>query len=150
MAVVAAACVALPATVSAGPSDAPTREEWSRQANDICRPVVKRNTELLERSSELADERRYTRAGRLFIKAWRNSLDAFDRIAKLERPDGDRDRIRRWIEGERRALRVAIEAGRELKQGHEAKFDRIYDRAVRINRRAQRAVRGFDLDVCIP
>jgi hypothetical protein len=142
----AVVAVAAPAEAAA---QAPTPEDWAAQANEHCAQVSPKNRKLIDRSFERIDDERFRRAGKLWNRAWRRSLEAFARIERLPRPAADTRRIQRWIDGERRSLRVAIRAGNALADARVNRWDRLVDRSARIDRKAQRLVRDLPMPRCL-
>jgi hypothetical protein len=143
---IAVVAAALPAAATA---QEPTPEEWAAQANEHCAQVSPKNRKLIDRSFDRIDEERFRRAGRLWNRAWRRSLETFARIERLPRPAADARRIQRWIDGERRSLRVAIRAGNALSEGRVDRWDRLTDRSARMDRKAQRSVRDLAIPRCL-
>jgi hypothetical protein len=123
--------------------------DWASRADGICRKVSDRNEPLIDRAFDLVDREKFNRASELWDRVWKRSLDGFDRISRLERPRGDARRIQRWLDGEDRSLRIAIDAGDELARGDVDRWWKLVKRAARIDRKAQRSVRDFDMPHCL-
>jgi hypothetical protein len=146
MCALAVIAVAAPAEAAA---QEPTREDWAARANEHCAQVSPKNRKLLDRSFDRIEDERFRRAGKLWNRAWRRSLETFARIERLARPVADDRKIQRWIDGERRSLRLAIRAGNALGDGRVHRWNRLTDRSARIDRKAQRSVREFPMPRCL-
>lgn len=143
------AALAFGVPAEAANAQAPTRDAWADRANDECAAVSPGNRKLIDRSLAHVEERKYTKAGRLWNQAWRRSIVSFREISRFDRPADDVERIQHWIDGELRALRVAIRSGDALGAGRVGRWDRLAERSARIDREAQRAVRDFPMPRCL-
>jgi len=147
---VAAAIISLAVLLggASASAQAPTRGEWRDGANEICAGIVDRNVELFDRFQLLFADERYGPASEVLAKVFHRARDAFERIGELARPPAEARAIGRFVRGELRSFEVTDAVVRALADGRLGAYERKFDRAAKIDRQAQREVRGFKPKVC--
>jgi hypothetical protein len=143
------AVVSLTLLVSApATAQAPTRGEWVDGANEICAGIVDRNVVLFDKFEILFGEGRYKAASKVLTKVFARAEGAFAEIGELPRPPAEAAAIGRFVRGELRSFDATDAVAEALAAGRIAAYERKFDRAAKIDRQAQREVRGFKPKVC--
>jgi hypothetical protein len=150
------ACIVLTGAsiLAVGVADAGSigRVKFVKRADNICQPQrneakrrVAHGVRLLERKHPLI-----RRAGRHFIRAYRELREAYRQVARLPRPPEDHKRIAKWLRRERQATAAGVRSAIALKRRHLAKARRLAHKAGVLEQDAARPVRNFDFQHCRP
>jgi hypothetical protein len=130
-----------------GPA-APTRAEFVAQADPICREGNRESRPYFRKVARKVRKDELPAAGRNLIRAERIQIRTGRKLAELEPPPADADRIDRWLTLVRRGVRRAIASGQALKRGDLDSASELIDRADRQIAKGRRQVRNFDFEVC--
>ncbi len=144
------ACVAGPAFGQGdgyGPPP-PTRAEFIAQADPICREGDRKSAPFFRKVEKQVRKDRLVAAGRNLIKGERFQQKTGRKLAELEPPPADADRIEWWLALVQRGVRRAIKAGQWLTNGNLDRAARLIEQADRLFEKGRRQVRRIDFEVC--
>ncbi len=140
--------LALPSASLAG-GEEPTREQWSKQADSICKQKASQQKKWFAQSLELSEAQKFGKAGKLFVKVFRHELADARSIDGLTPPPADASKIARYVKGVKRSSELAIKSGKALGNEDLSASERLFGRSIQINTKAEKSVRGFKIDHCI-
>lgn len=126
----------------------PTRADYIAQADPICREGNRKSAPYFGKVDKLVRKDRLVAAGRNLIKGERLQLKTGRKLAELEPPPADTDRIERWLSLVQRGVRRAITAGQWLTRGNLDRAARIFGQGQRLFAKGRRQVRPIDFQVC--
>ena len=126
----------------------PTRAEYIAQADPICREGNRKSAPYFKKVRKQVRKDRLVSAGRNLIKGERIQLKTGRKLAELEPPPADADRIERWLSLVQRGVRKAITAGQWLTRGNLDQAARLFSQAQRLFAKGRRQVRSIGFEVC--
>jgi hypothetical protein len=147
-------CVALVAGVglTAMPASAEKvgRVLFVNRADDICQAKGNDAKRRIERGVSYLQHRRLRPAGIKFAAAYRELRLGYRRIANLHRPARDHKRIAKWLQRERVATAIGVDAAVALQKHHLDRAARLTRKSAHQERLAYRPVQRFKFDHCAP
>lgn len=149
LAVLATSICVLGASGAAAVAGEPSREQYVRSAEAICKPVFRQTQPLFRRGDKLIDRGRENAGADLFIRGWRIANEATrEQLRPLAPPPDDARSIDRWLDLEVEAATTLIRAWGLFKDGRYERAVRVGERGERIHEQAHRAVKGFGFRFC--
>lgn len=139
---------------AAGPADPGKagRAKFIKHADNLCQPQRNDAKRLIANGIRLLTKKhpRVQAAGREFMRAWRETRTAYERVSRLHRPRGYRGRIAKWLRREHLATGLGVRSGRALRRKHFGRSRRLSREASAKEQDAKRPVRNFDFRYCRP
>lgn len=128
------------------------RARFVKRADNICQPHRNEAKRRVAHGVRLLGRNHpgVRRAGRHFVRAYRELREAYREVARLPRPFEDHGRIATWLRRERDATGVGVHSAIALKRKHLVKAERLAQRAAVLEQEAARPVRNFDFQHCRP
>lgn len=120
------------------------------RADNLCQPQVNDARRHVHKGRRLIRHRRLGAAGKEFITAYRELRRVYRQVGRLPRPHGRGQRIGRWLNRERRATAIGVDAARALRREHLREASRLTLKATRLEHHAAYTVRRFDFRHCVP
>lgn len=127
----------------------PTREEYVKEVDVICKKSEKTNSRILKGvKRQITKKEQLIPAGKRFIRASKSFGRAVAQIAKVPQPGSDKPKLSRWLKKlylERDMLKGIGQALTRKQKGRASKLSvRLQD----ANRDANRIVFSFEFDYC--
>ena len=148
-------CLALVAAVgvSAVPADAGTktgRVLFTKRADNICQRKGNDAERRIQRGVRFLQHRHLRAAGFKFEAAYRELRLGYKRIGRLDRPPNGNKHIAKWLDRERRATSIGVDAAEALQRHKLQRAARLTSKAGHLDRLAYEPVRSFKFDHCRP
>lgn len=127
----------------------PTREEYVRRVDLICKKNEKTNTRILKGvKQQIAKRHEFIPAGNRFLRASTSFGGAVKQIAAVPQPTLDEAKLSRWIDylDDERSLLQKI--GQALKRKQGGRANKMAVELQRTNRRANNTVFSFEFVYC--
>jgi hypothetical protein len=147
---VAIVALALPALAGAqgGYDTDPTREQWVRQADAICKDSNDRTIPLVKAFFKAGEKGKAVKAGRLLVRATRLFIALLEDIGEIQTPPADATRIEKWVNLAIRSNRIFMRAGRAFTDREVARGNRIYRKGTKLTPKLVKLERPFDFKHC--
>ncbi len=142
----------VPVGVSAAASDSVKsgRVLFVKRADDICQHKDNDARRRIQRGVKYLEHHRLRPAGIKFAAAYRELRLGYRRIARLDRPPRDHERIAKWLHRERYATATGVDAAVALQHHKLDEAARLTRKSAHRERLAYRPVRRLGFDHCAP
>jgi hypothetical protein len=133
---------------SALADEGPTRDEYVRQLEGVCKPDAEATQRAMKGArSDIQAERFGVAAGK-FAKATRIFGSTLDQIAPVPRPSTDKEKLARWFVDLRKQESYLAQITSQLRSGNGIKAQRLIARFIHSGNLANNAVLAFGFNYC--
>jgi hypothetical protein len=124
------------------------RHTFVRRADAICGPVFHRVRPKLKEGVEHLQHQQWVKAADDLLPAYRALHKVYGRVADLNRPSRDAERIGRWLDLKLRQFRVGVNAIKAYGAVRLNAAQRLTHRSLRLAGKAARVVDGWGFRRC--
>jgi hypothetical protein len=129
-------------------AEAPSRPEYVNRLESICKPGALATQRVMKGARSDIRKERLDAAAEKFEKADSLFSGTLRRIRAVDRPEADRDRLKRWFGYLQRQATFLDDIAVQLGRNHVIKAQRLITRFIHNGRLANNVVLAFSFDYC--
>jgi len=145
---IALTLAALLAAVNAAAAEAPTRDEYVSQLEEICKPDALQTQRAMKGAKADIRAERFAVAARKFAKATAIYSSTVKRMSAVTRPPDDAEKLGKWFTYLKRQVSYLKRITGQLRQEHAIKAQRLTARFIHNGNLANNVVLAFGFDYC--